>query len=299
MTKFYFKADFDNQKIYYFKWTNVKNPQGIVHIVHGTNEYLERYDDLAKAFNKAGFIVYGMDIRGHGQTGKTSQYGFFAPKNGHRAVYQDIKQMHKIIRKENTDLPLTLMGHSLGSFIVRGYANYYYDIDKLIIMGTNHKSQKAISALKFISRLQKLGNPRKPGKFIAKLSYDALNKKFPNQHKYAWISYNKANLEEHMHPLHPKFILTNTAFYDLARWMQDYKKVKLLAKHNKPLKILVVSGQDDPVSNEGADIQKLKELFDKYKLKNKVIIYPKMRHEIIHEDNKKQVYEDLITFIKK
>lgn len=298
MTRHYFESKFDKQKIYYAKWTKVKKPKGIVHVVHGTNEYIERYQEFATILNKAGFLVYAMDLRGHGQTGKESIYGFFARHQGHQAVYQDILQMHGLIKKEYPGLSLALFGHSLGSFIVRGYANHYYDIDKLIAMGTNHKSKKTINLLKNLARFNSVLGAKKPGKIIAANSYGALAKKFPDQSPFAWISYNEANWEDHYHPLYPKFLLTNRGFYDLSRWMRDYHQVQLLAAKNPQLQVLLVAGQDDPVGSEGKEVKAAQTHYLKHHIATKLILYPHMRHEILYEKNKKQVYEDIIAFLK-
>ena len=114
------------------------NVHGVVQIAHGMMDYIGRYKGLADALCAAGYVLAGNDHLGHGDSVKTADdYGFFANKNGYNYVIDDVKKMNDIIRAEFPGVPVTLLGHSMGSFISRLYAVKYRDsLDALIIHGT-------------------------------------------------------------------------------------------------------------------------------------------------------------------
>ncbi len=58
----------DGQKLVCVVWDTVKNPVGVVQIIHGMDEHIRRYDRFAKYLNKNGYIVFGNDHRAHGKT---------------------------------------------------------------------------------------------------------------------------------------------------------------------------------------------------------------------------------------
>ncbi len=62
-----FKAS-DGKEICLVVWDAVKQPQGVVQIVHGMGEHIRRYDDFAGFLNENGYIVAGDDHRAHGKT---------------------------------------------------------------------------------------------------------------------------------------------------------------------------------------------------------------------------------------
>ena len=43
--------------IHYCRWMPVEQPKGVVQIVHGIAEFVERYDDFARYLNSLGYLV--------------------------------------------------------------------------------------------------------------------------------------------------------------------------------------------------------------------------------------------------
>lgn len=54
--------------IHHMIWEEEQALKGILYILHGLGEHIERYDAVARAFTKEGYRVHGIDMPGHGRT---------------------------------------------------------------------------------------------------------------------------------------------------------------------------------------------------------------------------------------
>ena len=123
----------DGIDIFYQVWRPDRSPKGIVQLVHGLAEHAGRYMHVVNKLVPEGYIIYGDDHRGHGRSG--GQRGFV--KSVDEFVH-DQKEFTEVIRKkEKGNIPLFLLGHSMGSIISIIYAAEYPDEFKgLILSGT-------------------------------------------------------------------------------------------------------------------------------------------------------------------
>lgn len=105
----------EGTKIYAKAWT-IDNPKGIVCGVHGLGEHINRYEHVAAFFNKNGYVFYGNDHYGHGQSGGA---------RGHTPDYETLlTEVDIILESAEADfpnLPIYLYGHSMGGNIVLNY----------------------------------------------------------------------------------------------------------------------------------------------------------------------------------
>ena len=123
--------------------------KGIYHIVHGMTEHIGRYQRIMNDLALQGYLCVGYDNLGHGYTARDkSELGYIADKNGWDLLARDVKVFADAIKAEyGSDLPYYLMGHSMGSFIVRLACERYFMPDKLIIMGTGGPNPAAGAGL--------------------------------------------------------------------------------------------------------------------------------------------------------
>ena len=69
-------------------------PRGAVALVHGLGEHSGRYERLAGRFTDAGFAVWAIDLRGHGQSPGARGDTRFAP------ALEDIDALRRALRRE-------------------------------------------------------------------------------------------------------------------------------------------------------------------------------------------------------
>ena len=66
--------------------------RGVIQIVHGMAEYIERYEELAGFLTEKGFVVTGEDHLGHGRSvGKRGRYGYFCEQDPATVMVRDVQ----------------------------------------------------------------------------------------------------------------------------------------------------------------------------------------------------------------
>jgi acylglycerol lipase len=106
----------DDVTFYIQGWEPEGKPKAIICLIHGLGEHTGRYAHVGRAFNEAGYALFGFDLRGHGQTG--------GPR-GHLlsldVVMQDIQQFVEFQKQNHPGLSIFLYGHSLGGLLTLSY----------------------------------------------------------------------------------------------------------------------------------------------------------------------------------
>lgn len=95
----------------------VVSPRAVVCLVHGVGEHSSRYEHVAEAFGKEGFVLFGFDQRGHGRSG-----GLRGHITSIEDFLQDIDLLLEQARLRYPGLPIILYGHSLGGILVLHYS---------------------------------------------------------------------------------------------------------------------------------------------------------------------------------
>ena len=102
--------------LYYQSWHPLGNPCAIVVIIHGLGSHSGLFSNVIEHLLKAGYAVYGLDLRGHGRS--QGQRGHIRTWSEFR---EDLKVFLKLIEVQQPGCPRFLLGHSLGGAIVLDY----------------------------------------------------------------------------------------------------------------------------------------------------------------------------------
>ena len=130
-----------NQKtnIHGVKWVPESGAyQAVLQIVHGMTEYVERYQEFAEYMAKHGYLVVGHDHLGHGDSVESpDDWGYISEERGEQYMIADIHKVRCMTKKENPGLPYFILGHSMGSYLLRKYITRYgRGLAGAVIMGT-------------------------------------------------------------------------------------------------------------------------------------------------------------------
>lgn len=281
-----------------------EQPKAIVQLVHGMVEYIERYDDFANYLTKKGYLVIGYDHLGHGASVQDESYlGYFAKEEGHNILVQDMRRLLKATQKKYDRIPYFLMGHSMGSFLVRRYLIAYPDhrLQGAIIMGTGKQPYVVASfGVWLTERMKRYKGDRYRSQWIDSLAFGAYNRKFksPRTDK-DWLSRDEEQVDRYREHPWCNFTFTVSAYQDLFRTLCEIEKKKALQRMDKTLPIFFVSGAQDPVGSFGKGVIKV---YQQYKTIGMTDIayklYPLDRHEILNELDREQVYSDLYEWLE-
>lgn len=277
------------------------NIKGVVQISHGMMDYIGRYQGMADALCKAGFAIAGNDHLGHGDSVATpDDYGFFASKGGYRYVIDDVKKMNDLIRKEIPDVPVVLLGHSMGSFIARLYALDYRDsIDGLIIHGTAGPNPATGAGKLLVKILRAIKGERHRSKFVCSLADGGYNKGFdPAEGDGAWLTRDPSMVADRVGNPKNDFIFTLAGYEDLFNFLGNCNSSSWFRQFPKDLPTLVISGKEDPVGGFGKGVQYVYDNLAKNGANVELKFFEGARHELFNETNRDEVFSYLVAWLE-
>lgn len=277
----------------------VENPKATVQISHGMIEHITRYAEFAEYLNGRGYAVIGHDHLGHGDT-TPDDLGLIAEDDGDEHLVEDVFLVTKKIDEMHPGIPHFILGHSMGSFVVRRYLTRYGDmVDGAVIVGTGNQSGLSVAFAKLVaSVLVKMKGPRYVSPFLDKAVLGGNDRKFdepdlPNR----WISRDPEVVKAYNSDPYCTFSFTVAGYRDLMTLIQKVIRRQDLDRVPKGLPIILVSGADDPVGGFGKGVEKAKAGMEKAGLKPGIRLYEGGRHEILNETNRSEVRSDVADWL--
>lgn len=274
--------------------------KAIVQLVHGMCEHKGRYQEYMQFLAENGYVAACHDHRGHGDSvEKEEDRGWFHDFDG-KAIVDDAVAVTEYLKGQYPDLPVVLFGHSMGSMVVRCYLQEHDDkIQKLIVCGSPSQNPLAGTAIFMTKCIRLFKGERHRSKMLAYLSTGKGDKKFKGEGKGAWLSRNRENIALYATDPKCKFIFTCNGFENLFKLMKNtYDKKKYKVK-NPNLPIRFVSGSEDAVLVNERKWRESIESIRKIGYTNATgVLYEGMRHEILNELGREEVYRDLNSFLE-
>jgi alpha-beta hydrolase superfamily lysophospholipase len=264
------------------RWDSRGPTRAVVQIAHGMGEHTGRYSSTIEVLVAAGLTVYANDHRGHGLTARSASHLGEFGKGGFELLVKDMVRLSELANDENPDLPLILLGHSMGSFAAQKYIlDHSHEVDGLVLSGSG--------ALDGLARTV----------FLAPAGSDLLNAAFePARTRFDWLSRDHAIVDSFMADplcfadLRPEAL---ASFLGTAPRLCD---PVALRKIRRDLPIYLFSGSEDPV---GQQLRGLHVLIDRYRdagLRDVSFdVYPGGRHEMLTEINRRDVQTSLLGWI--
>ena len=296
----------DGHRIPYSVWpaADGKQPQAVVHICHGMAEHRHRYDELAQYLAGAGLVTVAHDHRGHGEAAQKQDLGLYAETDGWQKVTGDVATMQKLISERWPDLPIILLGHSMGSFISQGYLISHRpepNLTGLILSGSSRDSRGRLQALHLLVRvLQWRQGPRARSKLIHDMTFGAFAKSVqPARTPFDWLSTDAAAVDAYIDDPLCGFDCTLQLWNDLGQGLLAINRLEALKKVPRDLPIFILSGEQDAVGHFGEGPRALASAYRNSGHSEVLLrLYQGLRHEPFHEKKKDQVFRDLLFWIQ-
>ncbi|NLA95758.1 MAG: alpha/beta hydrolase [Clostridiaceae bacterium] len=284
-------------------WNPDGPPRAVLQIAHGMVEFIDRYDRFARVLAGDGILVAGNDHLGHGESVESKEdWGFFAEKNGNRCVVEDMRSVQCMLREHYPSVPHFILGHSMGSFLVRQYLHTYPEdhFAGAIILGTGMQPAWHVATGSLMAKIiRAVRGPRHRSKFLTKLSLGSNNKYFkPNRTPCDWLTRDEAIVDLYCADERNRFKFTASAFADMFEGMKTLNSKKNLKRMDTHTPILIASGGDDPVGSMGKAAPAYGRQLEALGFQDVTVkLYPGARHELVNETNHHEIDADIMAFI--
>ena len=269
-----FKGEKD-LKIFYQAWIPEKS-KAVVQVVHGFAEHSGRYMNVVNQLTPLGYIIYANDHRGHGKSdGKRNYVDYFDQ------YIEDEKKLYDLIKNKHHNLPIFMLGHSMGSMIALIFTKKYEPLLRgLILSGTGTGAGESISkTLKVIVKVLAKITPKKyinPGLEADKLSHDS-------EVVQAYENDPLVNADK----------ITIRLGWEL---MNNFEKFDSITDNLK-LPLLVQCGSEDSLIKGSEEV-----LRNAFNMEDKtILIYEGLYHEVYNEikEESEKVLNDLSNWLDK
>ena len=301
-TSFLYRSADRITDIHAIEWTPDTEPVCVVQLVHGMQEFIERYEPFAEFLCSKGCVVVGNDHLGHGASVfSEDKYGYFSSKGGNRVLLSDMRQLQRITQEKYPSLPYFMFGHSMGSFLTRQYiCMHAKKLDGAIICGTAYHPAIEADMGKLICRvIARFRGWMYRSTFVTGMAMGSYNKRFaPARTKADWLTRDKAVVDAYLADSRTSHMFTLNAWYNVFVGLKYLTVRSNLEKIPYTFPVLLVAGAMDPVGNYGAGVKKTAAQLKSIGMNDvECIIYPNDRHEILNELDREDVYKDLWSWI--
>ena len=288
-------------------WEPEKNPgiapAGIVQIVHGMSEHVERYDEFARYLVSRGYIVGANDHIGHGESvADPSEWGCLPSVGGKEVLINDVHELRKTVASRYArQTPYIMFGHSMGSFIVRAYlARFAEGLAAAVICGTG---QQPLLLSKFgnlvARRIAASKGDAYKSTFLDGLGAGSFAKKIDNPRtEFDWISTDDAVVDAYIADESCGVMFSAGGYATLTDLTGEVVTAAAAGAVPADLPLLFIAGALDPVGDMGKGVERAVEQYRRAGVETVDLkLYEGMRHEILNEPGRAEVYADVADWI--
>ena len=292
--------------------------KGYYQIVHGMTEHIARYERIMTDLAMEGWLCFGHDHLGHGGTvDNDSELGDIGSAEindgidtvileGWELLVQDVRVFFNAVFERYSgaygeDKPYVLMGHSMGSFIVREAAVETVCPDKLIIMGTGGSNPAAGAGLAIIGLIKAIKGEKHISPLVEKLAFGSYNKRFGGgtpEDPSPWLTRDEDERKRYYADKYCTFKFTVSAMGDLIKVMKRVNSPGWYDSLSTSVPILLLSGEEDPVGNYGRGVKEVEAKLLEQGINVSSSLYPEARHEILNDSTYEDVKRDILEFCR-
>lgn len=281
--------------------------RGVVQLLHGMAEHIDRYDAFARYLADVGYAVFGHDHIGHGKSVvDASELGALPLHGGKDILVGDVRAARKAafgVTGDVSDLPLFLFGHSMGSYVARVFvARHGAGLTGAVFCGTGTVSRPAALAGRTLARV--IGAVRGEG-YRSRLVDSLVQGPFRSaiddaRTDFDWLSTNPAVVDAYLADPLCGEMFTVGGYATLTDVAAEACRPASAAAVPSDLPLLFVSGDEDPVGDNGAGVRAAAQGYEEAGSRDvECVLYPGMRHEILNEPGHLAVFSDVEEWLTK
>lgn len=290
---------YDGHVVHARTWSPASPPKAIIQVLHGLGEHSDRYARFAAVANDRGFVVGIHDHRGHGEHSESP--GFFAAEDGWSALTSDGLIVNEFLKQRFTGLPLTLLGHSMGSYVAQSFAMQHGKRLNALLLSSSTFAPRIETRLgNLLARFEcwRLGE-RGHSAVLDKLGFGNFNKPFvPARTDLDWLSRDPEEVDAYIADPLCGGPYTAGLWRDLSHGLFKIAADVEINRIPSDLPILITGGERDPVGG-ARGMDKLVTRFTRTGHGRLTVkIYTDGRHEMLNETNRDEVTADWLNWIE-
>ncbi|MEG0277411.1 MAG: alpha/beta hydrolase [Coprobacillus sp.] len=284
-------------RYYVYEPKVVLRVKGVVQIHHGLSEHADRYEHFASFLLNQGFVVVVSDFAGHGKSLIDFEQGYFGKNDGPDNLVKDMFHLQEIIRRSYPDTPYFMLGVDLGSIMIRKYMSQYGDfIDGALLLGTMAKVENRYSKRIYLSALKTIKGPMyKSQSYFQKIHHQYNSKIKHNQTDVDYLTSDEHERSKYLKDPMTHFTYTVQGYKDIVKAIYDVNTDAVISQIPKHISLYVGIGEHDILAK---NVDKLVDKYKNLKLDDITFkVYKDMRHALLFEKNKLEVYKDILKWL--
>lgn len=275
-------------------------PKAVVKCIHGMEEHQDRYRPFAEYLQAGGYTVVTADLRGHGPN--APRLCHIADRDGHQRLLEDEETILEEIHERWAGVPVILFAHSMGTIIARVFLQKRSrEFHKAVLSGYPNPNSSAGAGILLTNLLSSMKGPTGYSRLVDGMVLGPFSKAVPDaKTPQDWLSVNPDNVQRYREdPLcGARFTLGSySALFHLIQQMGDAGKYEEVWKE---LPILLISGRDDPCTGGEKGRADSEAVLRKAGFRElETVTLEGMRHEILNETGREEVYRRILEFMNK
>ncbi|WP_046212976.1 alpha/beta hydrolase [Paenibacillus wulumuqiensis] len=295
-------TDEEGIHVHIYEWLPDEQPiQGIVQISHGMAETARRYQRLARSLTSHGYAVYANDHRGHGLTAATPEDIGDPGEDGFYWMEEDLAMLSRWIHERYTALPLYMLGHSMGSFIVQKLMYEHPELyDGFILSGTNGPRGLLQAGARLALLQSRLHGPMHRSMLLNALVFGPFNRGLPRPRKtrFDWLSRDPEEVALFINDPYCAQLASVRFYVHFFQLLIEIHQPAHMQRIPKDKPVYLFSGDRDPVGGYGKGVRKLYEQYQRLQLGDvEMKLYPDARHETLNDTNREEVTADILDWL--
>lgn len=277
-------------------------PKGVVQIVHGMAEHIDRYSHFARHLVHEGYVVCAEDHIGHGlSAANEDELGHIPIRDGKEFLVADVHTLYCRIQRCFPDAPYFIYGHSMGSLIARSYiAQYGEQLAGCVLAGTaNGPLLPARLGETLAHMIASVRGEMHKSKLFDNLAMGSYAKAIPDPRTpLDWLSTDPNMVSDYINDALSGQLFTVGGYATLLSLLQEVASSTWAAQVPNDLPVLFIAGSEDPVGQKGKGVEAAVSLLREGGHDNVDLrIYEGLRHELHSEPSREGIYDFVVQWM--
>lgn len=289
-------------RIHGCRWEPKGQPKGVVQIVHGIAEHIDRFESVAIYLAELGYVVVAEDHMGHGRSiSEDCPQGCF--NGGWFAAVEDTRTLMRYSMNKYPGIPYILIGISMGSFMVRTLLTQYPNsgVSGAVLCGTAWQDRMVLRTGRMACDVAyRLSGDKAPSTMLQKLLFGGYNRGIRNpKSPNAWLCRDEDVVRIYDEDPLCGFAASAGLYRAMMEGLVYIQDPRHIAAMDKSLPVLFLAGDRDPVGNYGKGVETCAQAFRDAGMEQVTVkIYPEDRHDVLNELDKLTVWTDLTQWME-